>query len=73
MEVPLQLIIRSERLTKLVVLGVIEGSDPSFDYNGESDLDLEYAMTLVTKGQDITLYQVGDIVQGTKTTSRFNI
>ncbi|KAG1812269.1 Pro-kumamolisin, activation domain-containing protein [Suillus variegatus] len=44
--------------------GVIEGSDPSFDYNGESDLDLEYAMTLVTKGQDITLYQVGDIVQG---------
>ncbi|KAG2090746.1 peptidase S8/S53 domain-containing protein [Suillus discolor] len=44
--------------------GVIEGSDPSFDYNGESDLDLEYAMTLVTKEQKITLYQVGDSVEG---------
>lgn len=35
----------------------------SFDYNGESDLDLEYAMTLVYP-QNVTLYQVGDIAEG---------
>ncbi|KAG1804120.1 subtilisin-like protein [Suillus subaureus] len=40
------------------------GSDASFDYNGESNLDLEYGMTLVTKKQNITLYQVGDWVEG---------
>ena len=34
-----------------------------FAFNGESDLDLEYAMTLVNP-QNVTLYQVGDIVQG---------
>lgn len=32
--------------------------------NGESDLDLEYAMNLVTSRQNITLYQVGDLVIG---------
>ncbi|KAM3086466.1 hypothetical protein ACMFMF_000415 [Clarireedia jacksonii] len=35
----------------------------SFSYNGESDLDLEYAMALVSP-QNVTLYQVGDIAQG---------
>ncbi|KAG9312229.1 peptidase S8/S53 domain-containing protein [Chiua virens] len=30
----------------------------------ESDLDLEYAMNLVTKAQNVTLYQVGDLVGG---------
>ncbi|EME50290.1 hypothetical protein DOTSEDRAFT_68978 [Dothistroma septosporum NZE10] len=34
-----------------------------FDYNGESNLDLEYAMTLVYP-QKTTLYQVGDTVEG---------
>ncbi|KDQ54116.1 hypothetical protein JAAARDRAFT_412436 [Jaapia argillacea MUCL 33604] len=34
-----------------------------FDYNGESDLDLQYAMTLAYP-QNITLYQAGDMVEG---------
>jgi tripeptidyl-peptidase-1 len=33
-------------------------------YNGESDLDLEYAMNLVTSHQPVTLYQVGDLNVG---------
>jgi len=45
--------------------GVIQTSNESFDYNGESDLDLEFGMTLVTKSQNLTLYQVGDIIEGT--------
>ena len=38
-----------------------------FDYNGESNLDLQYAMNLVNfvgSKQDVILYQVGDIPQG---------
>ncbi|TFK47450.1 subtilisin-like protein [Heliocybe sulcata] len=34
-----------------------------FDYNGESDLDLEYAMSLVDP-LPVTLYQTGDMVEG---------
>lgn len=44
--------------------GSIPTSASSFDYNGESDLDLEYGMTLVTGKQNVTLYQVGDWVEG---------
>lgn len=44
--------------------GSVPTSGSSFEYNGESNLDLEYGMTLVTKGQNITLYQVGDSVEG---------
>jgi len=69
----LQLILCRERLIKMVVLGSILTSDLSFDYNGESNLDLEYGMTLVTKGQNVTLYQVGDAVEGMETTSVSNI
>ncbi|OJA13987.1 hypothetical protein AZE42_04597 [Rhizopogon vesiculosus] len=43
--------------------GVIQTSNENFDNNGESDLDLEYGMTLVTKSQNVTLYQVGDIIE----------
>ncbi|KAF7197078.1 Tripeptidyl-peptidase SED1 [Pseudocercospora fuligena] len=43
--------------------GVVQSTNMSFDYNGESDLDLEYAMTLVYP-QKVTLYQVGDLVEG---------
>lgn len=39
-------------------------TNASFDNNGESDLDLEYAMNLVTSKQNVTLYQVGDMPQG---------
>ncbi|KIJ66050.1 hypothetical protein HYDPIDRAFT_87640 [Hydnomerulius pinastri MD-312] len=42
-------------------------SDPqlpqSFNINGESNLDLEYGMTLVTNKQEVTLYQVGDTIE----------
>ncbi|WPG97989.1 Hypothetical protein R9X50_00077200 [Acrodontium crateriforme] len=43
--------------------GVVQQTNMSFDFNGESDLDLEYAMTLVHP-QKVTLYQVGDLVEG---------
>ncbi|EKG13511.1 Peptidase S8/S53 subtilisin/kexin/sedolisin [Macrophomina phaseolina MS6] len=43
--------------------GVLQTIDASFNYNGESDLDLEYAMTLVYP-LNVTLYQVGDMVEG---------
>lgn len=39
--------------------GYPQQEDMSFGTNGESDLDLEYAMTLVYP-QSVTLYQVGD-------------
>lgn len=43
--------------------GVLQTQVESFNYNGESDLDLEYAMALVAP-QKVTLYQVGDLVEG---------
>lgn len=43
--------------------GVLQTIVESFSYNGESDLDLEYAMTLVAP-QSVTLYQVGDLIEG---------
>ncbi|KAK4545784.1 hypothetical protein LTR36_002738 [Oleoguttula mirabilis] len=43
--------------------GVVQQTNMSFDYNGESNLDLEYSMTLVYP-QPVTLYQVGDLVEG---------
>ena len=42
---------------------VVQTTNQSFDFNGESDLDLEYAMAL-TNPQIITLLQTGDIVEG---------
>lgn len=39
--------------------GYAQTADQSFDYNGESDLDLEYALTL-TNPLPVNLYQVGD-------------
>ena len=49
--------------TDLVDGAVVQTQVEGFDYNGESDLDLEYAMTLVNP-QPVTLYQVGDLVEG---------
>ncbi|TKA24573.1 hypothetical protein B0A54_17540 [Friedmanniomyces endolithicus] len=43
--------------------GVNQQTNMSFNFNGESDLDLEYSMTLVYP-QPVTLYQVGDLVEG---------
>ncbi|KAI0044219.1 hypothetical protein FA95DRAFT_1562476 [Auriscalpium vulgare] len=42
---------------------VVQTTNQSFDFNGESDLDLEYAMTLVNP-QKITLLQAGDLPEG---------
>ena len=43
--------------------GALQTFNESFSYNGESDLDLEYGMTLVYP-QKVTLYQAGDFVEG---------
>ncbi|RDB14895.1 Aorsin [Hypsizygus marmoreus] len=42
---------------------IVQTTNQSFNFNGESDLDLEYAMGL-TSPQPITLLQTGDIVEG---------
>jgi tripeptidyl-peptidase-1 len=49
------------------ILGVVQNIDRGFAFNGESDLDLEYTMNLVNflgYVQKITLYQVGDLIEG---------
>ncbi|KAI9737674.1 MAG: hypothetical protein M1818_005678 [Claussenomyces sp. TS43310] len=43
--------------------GYLQQEVKSFNYNGESNLDLEYAMSLVYP-QNVTLYQVGDDTEG---------
>ncbi|PBP18238.1 hypothetical protein BUE80_DR011052 [Diplocarpon rosae] len=43
--------------------GYLQTDRQSFVYNGESNLDLEYAMSLVYP-QEVTFYQVADNVQG---------
>jgi len=45
-------------------LGYAQTKNVSPRYNAESDLDLQYAMNLVTVKQPVTLYQVGDMVEG---------
>ena len=55
-------IIVDVRLIKIVT-AIVQTINQSFDFNGESDLDLEYAMGL-TAPQKITLLQTGDIVEG---------
>ena len=43
--------------------GALQNTSQSFDFNGEADLDLQYAMSLVYP-QQVTLYQAGDPVEG---------
>ena len=43
--------------------GFLDNDTMSFNVNGESNLDLEYAMSLVYP-QKVTLYQVGDAYEG---------
>lgn len=50
-------------ITDLVDGAVVQTTTQGFAYNGESDLDLEYAMALVNP-QKVTLYQVGDEIEG---------
>lgn len=42
---------------------IVQTQNQSFNFNGESALDLEFAMALVAP-QQVTVYQVGDTVQG---------
>ncbi|KAJ6491392.1 subtilisin-like protein [Mycena vitilis] len=44
--------------------GVVQNISQGFGFNGESNLDLQYAMNLVTAKQTVTLYQVGDLEMG---------
>lgn len=44
--------------------GFIQTNQTGFDYNGESNLDLQYSMALVGLTQPVTLYQAGDDVEG---------
>ncbi|KAJ7885104.1 subtilisin-like protein [Mycena olivaceomarginata] len=44
--------------------GVVQDIQQGFNFNGESNLDLQYGMALVTKRQKVTLYQVGDLSMG---------
>jgi hypothetical protein len=53
-----------ETTTNQVASGVVQTLHQSSGYDIEASLDLEYGMTLVTKSQKVTLYQVGDIIQG---------
>ncbi|KAI4161597.1 MAG: hypothetical protein LQ342_004738 [Letrouitia transgressa] len=43
--------------------GIPQTTNKGFAFNGESDLDLEYAMALINP-QKTTLYQVGDQIEG---------
>lgn len=47
----------------LLANGVVQTQNQSFSFNGESALDLEFAMALIAP-QKASVYQVGDAVQG---------
>ncbi|KAJ7145759.1 peptidase S8/S53 domain-containing protein [Mycena epipterygia] len=51
-------------ILKTVDGGVVQDVNVSFQLNVESNFDLQYAMNLVTRHQDVILYQVGDIEIG---------
>jgi len=44
--------------------GVVQTTNQNFSFNGESNLDLQYGMALVGPQQKVTLYQVGDLIEG---------
>lgn len=50
-------------IVKLLDNAVVQTQNKSFNFNGESALDLEFAMALIHP-QQATLYQVGDTTQG---------
>jgi len=51
-------------LDSINVAGDLNTPEYSVDYNAESNLDLQYAMALVTGKQPVQLYQVGDHIVG---------
>jgi tripeptidyl-peptidase-1 len=50
-------------ITDLIDGAVVQQTQKGFNFNGESNLDLEYAMTLIYP-EKVTLLQVGDLVEG---------
>ncbi|ORY67675.1 Pro-kumamolisin [Pseudomassariella vexata] len=52
-----------EPVVQLIDNAVVQTQNQSFDFNGESSLDLEFAMGLINP-QRATLYQVGDLNKG---------
>ena len=50
-------------IIQLLDNGVVQTTNQSFRFNGESALDLEFAMAMIYP-QTATLFQVGDLVQG---------
>ncbi|KAL6299946.1 peptidase S8/S53 domain-containing protein [Sparassis latifolia] len=44
--------------------GYVQTEYTGFNYNGESNLDIQYSMSLVGPEQTVTLYQTGDMVEG---------
>jgi len=50
-------------IVDLIDGAIVQTTEQDFNSNGESDLDLEYAIALVYP-QKVTLYQVGDTVEG---------
>ncbi|KAJ7716256.1 subtilisin-like protein [Mycena maculata] len=57
-------LVGSRPVLKSIDGGVVQNETASFGVNGESNLDLQYAMNLVTGYQNITLYQTGDLEMG---------
>jgi tripeptidyl-peptidase I len=56
-------LVGKEPIVQLLDNGVVQTTNRSFNFNGESALDLEFAMALIYP-QQATLFQVGDLVQG---------
>jgi tripeptidyl-peptidase-1 len=50
-------------ITKFIDGAVLQTTNQSFNFNGESALDLEFAMALIFP-QQVTLFQVGDLTNG---------
>ena len=50
-------------IVDLIDGAVVQETNQSFAFNGESALDLEFAMALINP-QQVTVYQVGDLVEG---------
>ena len=44
-------------------IGILQTDQTGPDFNLESSLDLQYSMGLVGKNQQVTLFQVGDVIE----------
>ena len=60
----LHVVLHTPNTYQRLSVGYEQTSFGGFSINGEANLDLEYAMALVGPTQNVTLYQVGDLVEG---------